>query len=442
MSSNLPSSREPKESRDPKPSRRSTSNLSNFSVTSTAGFSSIDNIKSPVVIELGARTTKIGLAGDSSPRSIFRTEFVDENSVKFTSVQLLSPRSSRLDPNGYNALVKFIKNIFDVLGTMPKDRRVIVLENVLTETSFRVKLSQIILEVLQCPSIWFVTSHLCATFPFNTANALVVDIGSAETIILPVSEGVTLLSCVHVSSSVSSLYLEVRCDQLMRAHGQRESPEGVRSALRDEDWRIIRESNVLETIVVSHCFCTTRERALAHKKPGAKKPEPEAEEVVLKFDGLTLIVPPYVREMTCEILFDQELTMEMGDDCALPNLLHDLSRKLPIDLKRQMFSNILVTGGSAMFPGFNSRLKEELQAMADQQKLKTADDVKFYQFDDINSQLYLSWLGASMIGSLQDVVQNRSLTRESFLNGGRPQDWLDNFSTRPYQAELFGEKSR
>lgn len=51
---------------------------------------------------------------------------------------------------------------------------------------FTVLYLQVLLEKLDVPSIMFIPSNLCATFPFNTNNALVVDIGYKETVATPV----------------------------------------------------------------------------------------------------------------------------------------------------------------------------------------------------------------------------------------------------------------
>lgn len=47
-------------------------------------------------------------------------------------------------------------------------------------------ISQALMDILDVPSVLFIPGHLCATFPFNTENALVVDVGYKEVQLLPV----------------------------------------------------------------------------------------------------------------------------------------------------------------------------------------------------------------------------------------------------------------
>ncbi|KAK1222858.1 hypothetical protein PQX77_014280 [Marasmius sp. AFHP31] len=70
----------------------------------------------------------------------------------------------------------------------------------------------------------------------------------------------------------------------------------------------------------------------------------------------TLVIPGWIRERTVEILF------EPGDvdEKSVAEVLLDALLKVPMDLRKTMASSILVLGGTAMIPGFISRLHTEL----------------------------------------------------------------------------------
>ncbi|KAI6122255.1 actin-domain-containing protein [Pisolithus croceorrhizus] len=70
----------------------------------------------------------------------------------------------------------------------------------------------------------------------------------------------------------------------------------------------------------------------------------------------TLIVPGWIRERAAEVLF------EGGDvdEGSVAEVILDALLKVPIDLRTTMASSILVTGGTAMLPGFIPRLHVEL----------------------------------------------------------------------------------
>ena len=87
----------------------------------------------------------------------------------------------------------------------------------------------------------------------------------------------------------------------------------------------------------------------------------------------TLIVPGWIRERGAEVLFeggdvDESSVAETILDCLLKVRsflmrllpLTDFVDQTPVDLRRTLASSILVTGGTAMLPGFIPRLHTEL----------------------------------------------------------------------------------
>ncbi|KAH9964476.1 actin-domain-containing protein [Russula dissimulans] len=70
----------------------------------------------------------------------------------------------------------------------------------------------------------------------------------------------------------------------------------------------------------------------------------------------TLIVPGWIRERGSEVLF------EGGDvdESSISETILDCLLKIPVDLRKTLASSILVTGGTAMLPGFIPRLHTEL----------------------------------------------------------------------------------
>ncbi|KAI9566808.1 actin family [Boletus coccyginus] len=70
----------------------------------------------------------------------------------------------------------------------------------------------------------------------------------------------------------------------------------------------------------------------------------------------TLIIPGWIRERAAEVLF------EGGDvdESSVAEVLLEALLKVPVDLRKTLVSSILVTGGTAMLPGFIPRLHAEL----------------------------------------------------------------------------------
>ncbi|PAV78011.1 hypothetical protein WR25_00900 [Diploscapter pachys] len=387
--------------------RRRTSNLSMLSLSSSLGNAALD--KPAAVIEIGTKILRIGFAGEFEPRSMRRN-------TRVAAGQEMTQMNER-------QLCDLFNDIFtnDLLCNST-ERRVVIVESVLYPTKFR----QVLLERLRVPAILFVPGHLTATFPFNTKDALVVDCGFRETAILPVLDGVTVLSSLEVSS-ISGRRLEEKVEELLREHGWTESADGQKKEkLTEADCQLIRKNRILEDICCRYIFSTSseRSRALANEQTRKALNPPEPKPVRIQVKDRYLVVPGFIREMACEIVMSRE--QENKDESSLPLLIHRVISKLPIDCRRKMFSNILVVGGLSRIPGFLARLKEELHNIGSEKELKCSDVIKFYQLgENPFAHLFAAWTGASMYSSLQNTVSQQSLTREKWLEARRLPDWTD-----------------
>ncbi|RCN30947.1 Actin [Ancylostoma caninum] len=342
-------------------SRRSLSALATCTSLSQA-INSIDNSKPAVILDLGRRLTKVGFAGEYVPRAIIHSQFLDgsiygQNTNPSGDQQKLGPTLS--------VMVKFFRSIFNsYLLTMPRERRVVIVESMLTPTRLRDLICEALLEVLNVPSVLFIPSHLAATFPYNTDYALVVDVGYTETVAVPIAEGVTMLSCWEVSN-IGARKLEDRVRELLRKHGRIEKWNEV-CEIKDEDWNLIEEANIVEDICVRFVFCSPFDRGQAIQAQGAEHGLPPIKSVKLPLGADFLIVPGFVR------------LAELAED-----------------------------------------------AKASPSKMKQCESIRFYRFNDQSAEIYLPWLGGSLFGALQDAVQLRSITRETWIEERNIPDWTD-----------------
>ncbi|KAF8688862.1 actin, partial [Rhizoctonia solani] len=72
-----------------------------------------------------------------------------------------------------------------------------------------------------------------------------------------------------------------------------------------------------------------------------------------------VIIPGWVRERAAEALF----TGGDVDERSVAETVLDCLRKVPVDLRKELISSLLVVGGTSMLPGFVSRLHAELKSL-------------------------------------------------------------------------------
>lgn len=106
-----------------------------------------------------------------------------------------------------------------------------------------------------------------------------------------------------------------------------------------------------------------------------------------------------------EIIFNPSLATEFGmevegDRMALPQTVADSIGKCDIDVRRELFNSILLTGGSSLYGSLQKRLEEELQHLVpSMMKLKVTGPA------NIVERRYSTWIGASILASLGTFQQ-------------------------------------
>lgn len=73
----------------------------------------------------------------------------------------------------------------------------------------------------------------------------------------------------------------------------------------------------------------------------------------------------------------------------------DAINSCDIDLKKEMFSNIVLTGGNSLLNGFVARLQGKLNDMA-----PPNSKVKMIAYPSTTERKFSSWIGGSILASL------------------------------------------
>ena len=119
--------------------------------------------KHAVVLDIGCDTTKCGYAGEVSPRCIIPTKVTDKWIHSITNADDL-----------YAALVDFVHHLyFKWLLVNPKDRRVVIIENLLGSSLFKDTLAKVLFKHYEVSSVLFVPSHLVALFSLGVNTGMI-----------------------------------------------------------------------------------------------------------------------------------------------------------------------------------------------------------------------------------------------------------------------------
>ncbi|XP_053201473.1 actin-related protein 10-like [Panonychus citri] len=373
--------------------------------------------KHSVVLEFGHRYTKCGFVHELAPRAIIRTSVQVNQFSK--EIDLLDLTGDELD-QGFKSIIQTI--YFQYLGVNYKERKVILIETFFTQTNVRRSLLNVLYHHFEVPSLLIVPHHLMALIPSMISTGIVLDIGWKEAIAVPVIEGITYTNSVKFSS-LGGKTINERINRELIERRAKIKINGVEKIYEQSD---LLDESVLENIKVKTCFISPFERGqlmLEYKAGLRESLSNTPKDVEFHIDrNKTLIIPGGLRESACEILFEL-----YGEEQTVATLIIEAIMSCPIDYRKILSSNLIITGGTTMLPGFKHRLKEELIFLVKKiEKYSSKIQIDRFLFHPpLCKENYISWLGASIFGST-DVVTTRAISRDIYLRTrGCFTDWSE-----------------
>uniref|UniRef100_A0A4W4FK71 Actin related protein 10 n=1 Tax=Electrophorus electricus TaxID=8005 RepID=A0A4W4FK71_ELEEL len=365
--------------------------------------------KTAVVIDLGAAYTKCGFAGETGPRFIIPSEIQRHGLQKPIKVVQYNINTEEL----YANLKEFIHTLyFRHLLVNPRDRRVVIIESILCPSHFREMLSKVFFKHFEVPSVLFAPSHLMTIMALGVNSALVMDCGYTETLVLPVYEGIPILSAWEALPLGGKAIHKIRIDRVSCTIHIFFSSGSI-------------PEEVVEDIKVRTCFVSDLQRGLKIQESkfnldglaGRPSPPPDAD---YPLDGEKILhIKGSIRDSVAEMLFEQD-----NEEKSIATLVLDTLIKCPIDTRKVLSENLVVIGGTAMLPGFLHRLLAEIRLLVEKAKYRDALATKSFRIHSPPAKPNCTaWLGGAIFGALQDILGSRSVSRDYYNQTGRIPDW-------------------
>ncbi|ELU12418.1 hypothetical protein CAPTEDRAFT_226238 [Capitella teleta] len=368
--------------------------------------------KTAVIFDIGVAFTKCGFAAENAPQFIIPTEVRKRKTGQLVNIHKCcseTPQDLR------SVLVDFVHRLyFRQLLVNPKERRVVIVESMLTTTThFRNTLADVLFKHYEVPSVVFAPGHLVCLFTLGVSTGLIMDVGYTETTVMPVFEGTAILKAWQALPLAGKAIHDLRLWKVMKVEINRSQASWVSYWIHCTN--SIDES-ILEDIKVRCCFVTSHERATMYN---ANEPleGPPAVRYPLKGDRVATISGK-IRERTCEVLFEEDC-----EGRSLASLILDAILQSPIDMRRTLAENLVIIGGTSMLPGFNHRLRSELYAHLKQPPYSEKLSLPAFKFHKYPAKAnYVAWLGGSMLGALETLA-SKSVTKEAYTLQPLIPDW-------------------
>eukprot|EP01098_Paradermamoeba_levis_P005125 TRINITY_DN2177_c0_g3_i1.p1 TRINITY_DN2177_c0_g3~~TRINITY_DN2177_c0_g3_i1.p1 ORF type:complete len:411 (-),score=106.42 TRINITY_DN2177_c0_g3_i1:97-1221(-) len=339
---------------------------------------------SAVVIDNGSGMCKAGFAGDDSPRLIFpsivgrprhpygveKDLYVGDEARSKREILTLSYPNEHGIVTNWDDMEKIWHHVFSELKIGPEQCPVFLTDPPLNPKPNREKMVQIMFETFQSPAVYIDNTAVLSLLASGRETGIVIDSGDGVSHIVPVYEGYPL-SHATIRLDLAGRNLN---DYMMKMLIER----GYSFTNTDE-------SKIVKDIKEKLCYV-----ALSFDEEMEKFGSASSSEKGYEMPDGQVITIGNERFRCPEALFQPSL---LGMEAVgIHETTYNSIMKCDVDMRKDLYANILLSGGTTMLPGFADRIQRELTCLA-----PGTMNVKIIAPPE---RKYSVWIGGSILGSL------------------------------------------
>lgn len=340
----------------------------------------------PVVIDNGSGVIKAGFAGDEEPKCYFSScvgrpkhhrimagaiegdTFIGKKTQEYRGLLKIKYPMKHGIVTDWDDMERIWQYIYsEELKILSEEHPVLLTDAPLNPRENRDKAAQLFFETLNVPAMFMSIQAVLALYASGRTTGIVLDSGDGVTHAVPVYEGFTIPHAIR------------RIDI-----AGRDVTEHLQLLLRKAGHHFHTTSELEIVRIMKEKACYVALNPAKEEKDSVRK----YDEFVLP-DGKTIQLGPE-RFRAPEILFNPEL---IGSEyVGVHQVVVDSINKVDMDLRKSLFANVLLSGGSTVCRGFGDRLLNEVKKLA----LKDVK-IKIYAPQE---RKYSTWIGGSILASL------------------------------------------
>jgi len=399
---------------------------------------------SAIVLDIGSTNAKAGYAGEDTPKCVIPSSlgaiYVTENNVAknvqyFVGTSSLSFRRDKMEiinpiqkglVSNWEAMEQLWDHIFlDRLRINPKEHPLLVSEPSFNTRPFRETLTEILFEKHEIPGLFVAKNAVLTCFASGKSSGLVLDSGGGTTCVAAVHDGYVLQRSIIKSllggDALTDIYLKTleQKNIHIRPHYMIQSKREIRPGefevqLKDlpnttESYRQYMIKQIIRDLKESVCRISdsTFDEQSNANIPSIGYELPDGNVISVGTDRFS--IP--------ELLFNPEPLNEKGfieePLVGLPQMVWNSISKCDTDIRRELFSSIVVTGGNSLLPQFSERLHNELL-----EKVPQMYKVRMVATNSTVERQFSVWIGGSILASL-GTFQQMWMSKSEYDEHGR-----------------------
>ncbi|KAI8372732.1 actin family [Radiomyces spectabilis] len=368
-------------------------------------------------------------ASESSDPRVKKSYFIGDTKINTwrANMEVKNPMEDGLVTD-WDAMEQIWNATFhSMMRVNPTEHPLLCTEPAWNTTDKREKLVELAFEKFDFPAFYLAKDAVMTAFSVGRATALVLDAGGSLTSAVPVYDGYVLKKGILRQPIGGDLLTREILQQLkteyqydVTPHYKIASKKHVDSGqapevqLRDrpgttQSYHDYQVSRVIHEYKESVCQVSevSFDEGIVASRP--QKPFEFPDGYNNSFGVERYRLPEILYQPKNFVQIPQQ-TEDLGDNVKIPSvgltqqqidnslgmhqLVYNSICNCDIDLRPLLFNNVVVTGGSTLFPGFNERLNYELPMMAPGSK------IKIHAAGNQMERKCSSWLGGSILASL------------------------------------------
>jgi len=360
----------------------------------------------PIVIDNGSGTIKAGFAGAELPRLVFPAYvgkpkhmkvmaggaegdiFCGDKAKDLRGILKLNYPTKHGITTDWKDMQNLWQHVYSELNVVQDQHPVLLTEAPLNPRPNRLKSAEIFFETFNVPALYVQVQAILSLYASGRTTGVVLDSGDGVTNAVPVYEGFILphaVTRIDVAGRDITEYLQL----LLRKAGH--------------NFHTSAELEVVKDIKEKICFVAFNIEKI--DKEDSEDVEPEHS---YKLPDGNVIQVGAEKFRAPEVLFNPGL---IGlEYVGIHQCLVNSISKCDLDIRRSLFSDIVLAGGSTMHDGFGDRLLVEVRKLAPR-------DTKIRILAP-PERILSTWIGGSILASLA-TFKRMWVTRKEYDEAGK-----------------------